>query len=74
VCPLSGEACEDGVLERLGFKTTSGAGGVGIGGPRGWVGGQVAFAGSHLVDSACYELVQAHEGPWVQDGEVVVLA
>ena len=70
---LSGGACEDSVLERLGFKTTSGAGGIGIGGPPGRVGGQVTFAGSHLVDSSCYEFAQANKGPWVQGGEVVVV-
>jgi len=61
------------VLERLGFKTTEGAGGGGIGGPPCRVCGQVAFPGSYLVDSSCYELAQAHEGPRVQGGEVVVI-
>jgi len=61
------------VFERLGLETTSGAGGVGIGGPPSWVGGQVAFPGPHLVDSACYDFAQAHEGPRVQGGEVVVI-
>ena len=70
---LSGGACEDGVLERLGLKTTAGAGGVGIRGPPCWVGGPVAFSGSHLVDPSCYEFTQAHKGPLVQSGEVVVL-
>jgi len=61
------------VFERLGLKTTAGARGVGIGGPPCWVGGQVAFSGSHLVDPSCNELAQAHKGPLVQGGEVVVI-
>ena len=61
------------MFERLRFKTAAGAGGVGIGGPPGQVGGQVTFAGSQLVGSSRYELAQAHEGSWVQGGEVVVV-
>jgi len=41
------------MFERLGFKTTAGAGGVGIGGPPRRVGGQVAFPGSDLVNPSC---------------------
>jgi len=59
---LSRGACEDGVLERLWFQTTVGAGGIGLRGPPGGVCYQVAFPGSHLVDSPCYELAQAHKG------------
>ena len=61
------------MFERLRFKTAAGAGGIGIGGPPGWVGGQVTFAGSHLVDPPGYEFSQTHEGSWVQGGEVVVI-
>jgi len=61
------------MFERLWFKTTVGAGGIGIGGPPGRVCSQVTFAGSHLVDPSCYELTQSHEGPWVQGREVVVI-
>jgi len=50
------------VFERLRFKTAAGAGGIGIWGRPGRVGGQAIFAGSHLVDSSCYDLAQAHEG------------
>jgi len=60
------------VFERLRFKTAAGAGGIGIGGPPGQVCGQVTFASSHLVDPPGYAFAQAHDGPWVQAGEVVV--
>jgi len=73
VSALSGGACEDGVFQQFRFKTTAGAGGVGIGGAPGWVSGKVAFAGSHLVDPSCYELAQGHKWLWVQAGEVVVI-
>jgi len=74
VSALSGGVWEDGVFERLRLKTTVGVGGVGIGGPPCWVSGEVAFSGSHLVDSSCYEVAQAHKGPRVQGGEVVVIS
>ena len=61
------------MFERLRLKTTAGAGAIGFGGPPCQVGGQVAFAGSHLVEPSCSELAQAHKGPWVQGGEVVVV-
>jgi len=61
------------VFEHRRFKSAAGAGGIRIGGPPGWVGGQVTFASSHLVDPPGYELAQAHEGSWVQGGEVVVI-
>jgi len=70
---LPGRACEDSVFNGLWFKTAAGAGGMGIGGPSCWVGGQVTFAGSLLVDPSSYELAQTHEGPWTQGGEVVVI-
>jgi len=73
VSALSGGSCEDGVIERLRFVTAAVAGGIGIGGPPVWAGGQVTFAGSHLVDPPGYELAQTHEGSWVQGGEVVVI-
>jgi len=53
---LSRGAGEDGVLEGFGLQATAGAGGVGIGGPPGRVGGQIAFSGSHLVDCPGDEL------------------
>ena len=59
---LSRVACEDGVFERRGFQTAAGAGGVGLWSPPGGVCRQVAFPGSHLVDTPCHELAQAHKG------------
>jgi len=44
------------MLEGFGFQAAAGAGGVGIGGPPGWVGSQVTLSGSHLVDSHGHEL------------------
>jgi len=61
------------MFECFRLKTTTGAGGIGIGGPLCRVGGQVAFAGSYLVDSSCYELAQSHKGPRAQGREVVVV-
>ena len=61
------------MFERLRLKTTAGAGGISIGGHPCRVGGQVAFAGSHLVYPSCYELAQAHKGLRVPGGEVVVI-
>ena len=49
------------MLERHRFKTAGWAGGIGIRGPPGMVGGQVTFAGSHLVDPPGYEHAQADE-------------
>ena len=49
------------MFERFGFRTAAGAGGVGVLGPPGGVGGQVAFVGAHLMKASCDELVQAHE-------------
>ena len=60
------------MFESLRFQTAAGAGGIGIGGPPGRVAGQVTFASSHLVDPPGYAFAQAHEGTWVQAGEVVV--
>jgi len=61
------------VLEGLGLQATAGTGGVCVGGPPGRVGGQVTFPGSHLVNSRCDELAQAHEGPRRQRGRVQVV-
>ena len=60
---------------REGFQlqTEVGAGGIGIGGPPGWVGGQVAPPSSHLIDSPGDELAQSHEGPRSQGGSVVLV-
>ena len=51
------------MLEGFRFQATAGAGGVGIGGPPGRVGGQVTLPGSHLVYPPSDELAQAHERP-----------
>ena len=56
------------MFERLGLKTTAGAGGVGVGGPPGGMGGQVAFPGSHLMNSSGLQLAQSHEGARVRAG------
>jgi len=61
------------MLEGFRFQAATGAGGVGIGGPPGWVGGQVTLPGSHLVDSPGHELAQVHERPRVQCGRVQVV-
>jgi len=61
------------MFERLRFKTAAGAGAIDIGGPPDRVGGQVAFAGSHLVNPPGYEFAQTHEVSWVQGREVVVI-
>ena len=61
------------MLEGFRFQAVAGVGGIGIGGPPGWVGGQVTFSGSHLVDSPGHELAQAHERPRVQCGRVRVV-
>jgi len=37
------------------------------------VGGQVAFPGSHLMDTPTYELVQPYKGSLAHGGRVVVL-
>jgi len=61
------------MFEHLRFKSAAGGGGIGIGGPPGRVGGQVTFAGSHLVDPPGYEFAQPHERSWIQAGEVLVI-
>jgi len=61
------------MLEGFRFQAAAGAGGIRVGGPPGWVGGQVALPGSHLVDSPSNELTQAHERPWVYRGRVQVV-
>ena len=45
------------MLKRFGAGAAAGAGGVGVFGPPGRVGGQVAFVGAHLVKATCDELV-----------------
>jgi len=62
------------MFERLGLKTTVGAGGVSIGGPPSGVGGQVTLPGSHLMNPPCHELAQSHEGASVQGGAMVVVS
>jgi len=61
------------VLERFGFDLApwTGKDGVLIG-PR-WVGGQVAFSRSHLVDPPRHKLSQAHEGVGGEGGGVVIV-
>ena len=61
------------MLERFRLQAATGAGGVGIGGPLGRVGGQITISGSHLMDSPGDELAQAHERPWGQGGRVQVV-
>jgi len=61
------------VLEGFWLQAAAAAGGIGIGGPPGWVGGQVTLSGSHLVDSPGHELAQAHERPRLQCGRVQVV-
>ena len=61
------------MLQGFGFQAATGAGGIGIGGPPSRVGGQVAFPGSHLVDSPGNELAQAHERPRRYGGRVQVV-
>jgi len=68
-----GRAGKDGVLEGLWFSSAAGAGKVWVLiEPRG-VCGQVALCRSHLVDSPCHELSEAHEGVWGKVGGVVVV-
>jgi len=61
------------VFERLGLKTTAGAGGVGIGGPPGRLGGQLTFPGCDLMNPTGHELAQTHEGAGARGGAVVVV-
>ena len=61
------------MLERFGFDFAQWAGEVGVFLGPGWVGGQVAFPCSHLVDSPRHELSQAHEGVGGEGGGVVVV-
>jgi len=61
------------VLEGLGLQATSGAGGVGIGGPPGRVGGQITLSGSHLMNSPGDELAQTHKRSWLQCARVSVV-
>jgi len=61
------------VVKGLWFQAATGEGPVGVKQPPGRVGGQVAFPGSHLVDSSGHKLTQAHEGLRVQSGGVEVV-
>ena len=56
------------MLEGFWFQGTAGAGGIGVGGRPGRVGGQVAISGSHLMDSPSNELLDSHEGSRIQGG------
>ena len=57
-----GGAAEDGIAKHLFFVPAPGAvSGFEDAGPRG-VGGEIALLGSHLMDTPCHELAQAHEG------------
>jgi len=62
------------VFERLGLKTTEGAGGVGIGGPPSGLGGQVTLLVSHLMNPPFHALAESYEGAWVQGGAMVVVS
>jgi len=70
---MSRGAGEDGVFEGFGLQATAGAGGVGIGGAPGRVGGQVTLTGSHLVNSPGDKLAQSHKRLWLQCGRVLVV-
>ena len=59
--------------EGFGLQAAAGAGGFGVGGPPGRVGGQITLSGSHFVDSSGNELAQAHKRPWLQRGGVEVI-
>jgi len=61
------------VLERFGFDLAPWTREVGVLVGPGWVGGQVAFPRSHLVDSPRHNLSQAHEGMGGEGGGVVVV-
>jgi len=62
------------VLEGFGFQSATGAGGIGVRRPPGRVGGQIAFSGSHLVNSPCNEFAQAHKRPRMQCGGVQIVS
>ena len=49
------------MLEVFVIGATAGARGVGVFGPPGGVGGQVALVGVYLVKASCDKLVQAHK-------------
>ena len=56
-----GRAAEDGVAERLFFVSAQGAELRGRSVEPGWMRGQVALLGPHLMDAASHELTQPHE-------------
>ena len=59
--------------ERFGFDFALWAGEVGVFVGPGRVGSQVAFRRSHLMDSSCHKLPQAHKGVGGEGGGVVVV-
>ena len=61
------------MLERFRFDLAPWASEVGVFVRPGWVGGQVTFRRSHLVDSSCHKLSQAHEGVGGECGGVFVV-
>ena len=61
------------MLKSLVVRAASGAGGVGVLGPPGGVGGQVALVGAHLVKASCDKLVEAHERVRVEAARVCVV-
>jgi len=66
---LSAGAGADGMFERFWFKTTAGAGGLGLGGPPGGVGGQVPFLALIGYIRAAMNLLKPIKGRWFAVGE-----
>jgi len=71
--PCSGGAGEDGVLEGLWFDSATEACQVWVLVEPGWVGVQVTYRRSHLVDSSRHELSQAHERVWGEGGGLFIV-
>jgi len=61
------------VPERFGFDFAPRTGKVGVLLGPGRVGSQIAFRRSHLMDSPCHKLPQAHKGMGGEGGGVVVV-
>jgi hypothetical protein len=66
-------AVEDSVVHRLGGGVAAWAGGGEVRVLPGWVGGQVALAGPHLMESAGNELSKTHKGVGFGGGLVRVV-
>jgi len=61
------------VLERFRFGLAPRTGEVGVFVGPGWVGGEVTFRRSDLVDPPCHKLSQAHKGVGGECGAVFVV-